>query len=49
VDKPHKRGVYSIAWDGTNDHGVTVGAGLYFVNLKVDGKAVKTQKLLILK
>ena len=49
VDKPHKRGVYSIAWDSTNDHGVTVGAGLYFVNLKVDGKAVETQKLLILK
>jgi len=49
VDKTHKRGVYSIGWDSTNDYRVTVGAGIYFVNLKVDGKAVKTQKLVILR
>ena len=48
VNKMHKPGVYSTLWS-INNHGVGVASGLYFVNLKVDGKAVETQKLLILK
>ena len=48
VNKMHKPGVYSTLWN-INNHGVEVASGVYFVNLKVDGKAVKTHKLLILK
>ena len=42
------RGRYTSAWDGVDEHGRRVAAGVYFVTLEVPG-AVMTQKALLLK
>jgi hypothetical protein len=41
-------GPHEATWDGTDDAGTTVGAGMYFVRLAAAGNA-KTSKLMLLK
>jgi hypothetical protein len=42
-DGSFTQGFNSVAWDGKNDRGVTVAAGVYYVVLEVDG-SVKSKK-----
>jgi len=43
------RGSYNLLWDGKDDVGRNVASGVYFIRLKGEGGAVKTQKVTILK
>ena len=49
VDNMCKEGINTITWNGTNDSGKQVGTGVYFYKLNVNGKAIKTKKMLLLK
>ena len=42
------RGRHDWAWDGTDDSGVAVSSGVYFVRLDVDG-AAQTEKILLVR
>ncbi len=37
VDNTKSTGEYSVAWDGTNDHGRQVGGGVFFYQLEAPG------------
>ena len=41
-------GRYSVKWDGKDEHGKTVSAGIYLYRLKTDGK-IASRKMLLLK
>ncbi|HBN45598.1 MAG TPA: peptidase S8, partial [Candidatus Marinimicrobia bacterium] len=41
-------GFHSVQWDGLNQFGKNVSAGMYFAVL-TDGKAIRVQKMLLLK
>ena len=40
---------YSISWDGTDENNQPVSSGIYFYQLKNNGKTLKTKKMLLLK
>ncbi len=42
-------GKYSVIWHGDNDSGKCVASGIYFCNLKVDGKQLGMIKMALLK
>ncbi|MBN2010483.1 T9SS type A sorting domain-containing protein [candidate division KSB1 bacterium] len=42
-------GSYTIDWDGRSDSGLTVGSGIYFYHLNVDGQFDATRKMILLK
>jgi hypothetical protein len=42
------RGYKEYAWDGKDEHGVTVGSGVYFYRLKA-GKQEFAMKMLLLR
>jgi hypothetical protein len=42
-------GVESVGWNGRNDAGQACGAGVYFAKLILDGKAVGTRRITVLK
>lgn len=44
VDNQQSYGDYRIVWDGTNDSGVTVNSGVYFVKMVVFSKEVVISK-----
>ncbi|MFH1501883.1 MAG: FlgD immunoglobulin-like domain containing protein [Candidatus Eisenbacteria bacterium] len=48
VDEPMDRGRYERAWDGRDDSGAQVAAGVYFSRLIVDDKSER-QKMMLLK
>ncbi len=48
VDTIQPAGNYRIQWDGTNDLGEPVAAGVYFVSLKTD-KLVLSRKMLLIR
>jgi hypothetical protein len=48
VDGPVERGRQERVWDGTDDAGRTVAAGIYFARLAVDGRT-DDQKVLVLR
>ncbi|MFX0141734.1 MAG: FG-GAP-like repeat-containing protein [Candidatus Hodarchaeota archaeon] len=43
VNSPKSRGYHNIQWDGTDNRGIRVSSGLYFLNLKTDNyrKSIK--------
>lgn len=43
------RGTHWVAWDGLDDLGRPVGAGIYFARLTLDRRAVGTARLILLK
>lgn len=52
VDEAQEAGVYTVTWDGANDHGVIVGSGIYFYIMLYNtnvGIEKKTVKLLLVK
>jgi hypothetical protein len=42
-------GTNTLQWDGRNDKGERVGSGVYFVRLVVDGAAVDSRRMVLLK
>jgi len=40
---------YNISWDGTNDEGNDVAAGVYFYKLKHGGRYTSTKKMILMK
>ena len=40
---------YSISWDGTDENNQPVSSGIYFYKLRIDGKDIKTKKMILLK
>ncbi len=42
-------GVYSITWDGTDEKGKQVGAGVYFYVLKIGGKEILKRSCVLMK
>ncbi len=42
-------GINTVVWNGTNDSGKQVSTGVYFYKLNVEGKTIKTKKMLLLK
>ncbi len=44
-----EKGINTVVWDGANDSNKQVGTGVYFFQLKVDGKTIKTKKMMLLK
>jgi spore coat protein A len=49
LDSPRPAGPGSVTWDGSSDHGVQVGAGVYVYQLSVDGIGTKSRKMIVLK
>ncbi len=49
VDNMCEEGINTIIWNGTNDAGRQVGTGIYFYNLNVNNKSIKTKKMLLMK
>ena len=41
--------VYQITWNGTDENNKPVSSGIYFYQLKVENKFIKTKKMLLLK
>jgi hypothetical protein len=41
-------GVFSVTWDGKDDHGATVGSGIYFYQLKTN-ESIESQKMLLIR
>ncbi|MDP8221047.1 MAG: CapA family protein [Candidatus Stygibacter frigidus] len=42
-------GNYSVIWQGDNERGVSVGSGVYFYRLAIDGQHISAGKCLLLK
>ncbi len=49
VDRPLQAGAHRIEWNGTDTHGRPVASGLYFYRLALDGRAIETRKMVLLK
>jgi hypothetical protein len=49
VDGKQPVGVRRVAWDGTDDERRALASGVYFYRLSVDGRAVETRKMVLLK
>ena len=48
LDEQGQSGYTSLVWNGRDDHGTSVPAGVYFVFARA-GSVVRTQKILLLK
>jgi flagellar hook assembly protein FlgD len=48
IDDIKDAGFYSVIWNGKNDSGKPVSAGIYFYNLKANGLS-KTKRIIIQK
>ena len=48
INKYHHVGEYLIQWDGIDDQGIKMAAGIYFYKIILDGR-MKTQKMIYLK
>jgi hypothetical protein len=49
VHSDQPAGQFRIRWDGTNDWGILVSAGIYFCNLKAGGSRPLSRKIILLK
>jgi predicted GH43/DUF377 family glycosyl hydrolase len=48
-DQTDAAGSYHVQWDGTNSQGESLSSGIYFYRLGVDGKAIATKKMILVK
>jgi len=48
VDDSFSTGEHSVVWNGTDDNGLSVGSGVYFYQMKMDG-FVETRKMVLMK
>ena len=48
-DQDEPVGVYDVRWDGRNDQGKPLSSGIYFYRLTVNGQAISTKKMILLK
>ncbi|MFQ5604071.1 MAG: PQQ-binding-like beta-propeller repeat protein [bacterium] len=48
VTQSQEPGVYKVDWNGTNDHGVLVGSGIYFYRIQA-GDFVKVRKMILIR
>ncbi|MFH1755210.1 MAG: FlgD immunoglobulin-like domain containing protein, partial [Candidatus Latescibacterota bacterium] len=49
VNTAQAQGMRQVVWNGRNDSGIAVSAGIYFYRLMVDGIIVDTKKMALLK
>jgi len=49
VNNKKTSGRHYIEWDGTNDSGRPVAAGIYFYRLIASGNIIDTRKMILLK
>ena len=42
-------GIHNLNWDGRNDQGEKVASGVYFAQLRVNGKPIKVIKIVAIK
>ncbi|MBN2829536.1 MAG: T9SS type A sorting domain-containing protein [Candidatus Cloacimonetes bacterium] len=49
ANQQYPSGEHSIVWNGSDDTGRSVGSGIYFYKLCVDGQVVSTKKCILLK
>jgi hypothetical protein len=49
INQQYFAGEHSIVWKGEDDFGRSVGSGVYFYNLSVDGKLTSTRKCILMK
>jgi flagellar hook assembly protein FlgD len=49
VDETKMPGSYSVIWNSKDQNGKPVSSGIYFYKLNVDGKTIKSKKMLLLK
>jgi hypothetical protein len=49
ANQQYAAGDYSIVWEGADDNGRSVGSGVYFYKLGVDGKLTSTRKCILMK
>jgi hypothetical protein len=49
VDCVHAAGEHDVLWDGRNDEGLSVAAGVYFARMRVDTETVGSGKILMLR
>ncbi len=42
-------GLQEVSWNGTNDHGDTVGSGIYLYQLTIDKTVVRSKKMMLIK
>jgi S-formylglutathione hydrolase FrmB len=49
VDRTHAAGEHSALWDGRDDVGRSVAAGVYFAQMRVNGDAVDAGKIVMLR
>ncbi|HTK31875.1 MAG TPA: FlgD immunoglobulin-like domain containing protein [Candidatus Saccharimonadaceae bacterium] len=47
AEQSRDAGEFSVAWSGRSDSGAALPAGLYFVRMRVDGRPVGVQKLVL--
>jgi hypothetical protein len=47
VDEPQSGGVYNLLWNGTDQSGITLPAGIYFYRLSLGEEVVSRQVLLV--
>ncbi len=48
-NKMHQQGDYLVDWDGCDETGRAAPSGVYFYQLKSDGKVIKTKRMLKVK
>lgn len=49
ADRPYPAGYHSVVWNGLPLSGARVATGVYFFRLSIDGKAVGTQKMIMVR
>ncbi|HHE38187.1 MAG TPA: T9SS type A sorting domain-containing protein [Candidatus Cloacimonetes bacterium] len=49
VSNQRSAGQHSVIWDGQDSNNKAVSSGIYFYNLRIDGKSIDTKKCLLLR
>ena len=49
VDGDYPSGNYEVTWDGRNDRNERLPTGVYFYQLKLDGRIIGKRKMVLIK